>query len=162
MPQQHDNLLQLLLSIILKQATEHPLVLVFEDIHWIDPSSLELLERLIDQVPSRHMLLLLSCRPEAAALIQGSSSTTYLTLNRLGRKQILTMVGALTQQRSLPAPVLEHILGKTDGVPLFVEELTKSVMESVVVEQDDHLTLANSLQYTDHTSHVASLIDVAS
>jgi predicted ATPase len=104
-----------------------------EDAHWCDPTTLEVLEQLVQRVPELRVLVIITSRPEFA-VPWTASHTTALTLTRLGRAQVATMVEYLTAGKALPPEVLAHILDKTDGVPLFVEELTKTVLESGLLQ----------------------------
>jgi class 3 adenylate cyclase/tetratricopeptide (TPR) repeat protein len=118
-----------LLAWILALAARGPVVLVVEDLHWIDPSTLELLSMLMDRLTSTRVLVVLTARPE----LQPSPcwpQVKYLRLGALTRSQIRTMLGAVLLRRSLPASVVDELERKCDGVPLFVEELTKAVVES--------------------------------
>jgi predicted ATPase len=99
-------------------------------VHWIDPTMLELLGRVVDRVQRIPVLAVITFRPEFTPPWKGHGHVTALSLSRLGRRQGAAMVDRVTVGKSLPAEVLEQILAKTDGVPLFVEELTKTVIES--------------------------------
>src|SRR5262249_32350275 len=103
---------------------------VMEDLHWTDPSTLELLGLLIDQTPTARIFVLLTFRPEFRPPWTLRSHMTQLTLNRLGRRQVEAMIESVAGGKALPAEVLQQVVTKTDGVPLFVEELTKMVLES--------------------------------
>ena len=99
--------------------------------HWADPSTLELINLLLEQVPTARLLVVLTCRPEFTTTWSLRSHLTQITLSRLGRTQVEAMVENIAGDQSLPAEVVQQIITKTDGVPLFVEELTKMVVESV-------------------------------
>src|SRR5262249_4177585 len=107
----------------------------WEDLHWADPSTLELLQLLIDQVPTTRLLMLLTFRLEFTPPWGPRSHLSRLTLSRLGRQQATLMVEKVTGGETLPAEVMQQIVSKTDGVPLFVEELTKMVLESGLVRE---------------------------
>ena len=137
---------QALLLIFLKRATEQPLLFVMEDLHWADSSTLELISLLIDQVPSARICLLLTFRPEFMPPWEMRSHMTHFTLDRLPHDQAEAMIGRLTQGKTLPAEVLRDLVIKTDGVPLFVEELTKMILESgLLKEQDSRFELSGPL-----------------
>ena len=107
------------------------MLVLFEDVHWVDPTTLELLELVIERVQRLPVLVVVTFRPEFAPPWRGQPHVTALTLNRLSREQgAALVVERSTGGKALPAEVLEQILAKTDGVPLFVEELTKAVLES--------------------------------
>jgi class 3 adenylate cyclase/tetratricopeptide (TPR) repeat protein len=114
-------------------SRRQPVLCLVEDAHWCDPTTLEVLEQLVHRVPELRVLVLITSRPEFA-VPWTASHTTALTLTRLSRAHVATMVEGLTAGRALPPEVLAHILDKTDGVPLFVEELTKSILESGLLQ----------------------------
>ncbi|TIU44408.1 MAG: hypothetical protein E5W30_19995, partial [Mesorhizobium sp.] len=100
------------------------MLLVFEDIHWIDPTSLELLDRLVPQIPRLAVLAIFSFRPEFEPRWIGHPRVTSLALNRLSHRQGAALVQRLTGGKALPGGLLEQMVAKTDGVPLFLEEVT--------------------------------------
>jgi predicted ATPase/class 3 adenylate cyclase len=107
-------------------AERQPVLLVFEDLHWADPTTLEVLEQLVDRVLAWPVLAVITYRAEFQPAWTRRSHTTTLSLNRLGRRQGAAIVAELTDGKAMPEEVLDQILEKTDGVPLFVEELTKT------------------------------------
>jgi predicted ATPase/class 3 adenylate cyclase len=127
---QKQKTLEALLAWLLKEAEQQPILLAMEDLHWVDPSTLEFLSLLIDQAPTVRFYMLLTFRPEFSPPWTNRSHLTQLTLNRLGRRQVEAMVGEMTSGKALPTEVVHQIVARTDGVPLFVEELTKMVVES--------------------------------
>jgi hypothetical protein len=132
---QKQRTLETLLEWILAGAARQPLMLLFEDLHWVDPSTVEWLNLLVAQVPTTKILLLLTVRPSFRVPWAERSHVTALTLNRFTRRQTESMVTHLANNKSLPQEVFEQIVTKTDGVPLFVEELTKMVLESALLKQ---------------------------
>ena len=123
-----------------------PVLMVFEDVHWIDPTSLEALDVLIPRLEGLAVLLVITCRPEFNHRWSHQAHLTPLGLGRLGRQQGAELVGRVAGGRGLPAEVLDQIVAHTDGVPLFVEELTKSVLESGLLrESGDEYTLQTPL-----------------
>ncbi len=116
--------------LLLAFAARSPVLLVVEDLHWADPSTLELLGVLIDQVATARVLLLLTARPEFRPPWASRSHTTGAALARLALPQAREIIERLSGERSLPVPVLDQIAKRSDGVPLFVEELTKAVLEA--------------------------------
>ncbi len=134
---QRRQTLELLAAWIFALSEQQPLVLVVEDLHWIDPSSLALLDLLIEQVPTARVLLLLTFRPEFEAQWTLHSHLVHLTLHRLSRREVGAMVEGIAGGKALPAVVLDQVVKKTDGVPLFVEELTKSVLESGLLTEGE-------------------------
>ncbi len=127
-------------------AHQGPVLMVIEDVHWIDPTSQELLELLVPRVNGLPVLLVMTYRLEYAAPWAGEPGVTVLTLNRLGRTQVTRLVGEVTGGKALPPEVLDEILARTDGVPLFVEELTRSVLESGMLRgENGHYVLQGPL-----------------
>jgi tetratricopeptide (TPR) repeat protein len=111
-------------------SSQQPVLMVFEDIHWIDPSSRELLDRTVERIANWPVLLLATFRPEFQPPWTGQPNVTTLALTRLDRRDTAAMVATIAGNASLPANILQEIAERTDGVPLFVEELTKAVLES--------------------------------
>ena len=127
-------------------AKKQPLLILFEDAQWADATSLEVLDLLLKSVPRLPALLLITFRPEFEAPWSVSPDVAMVTLGRLDRVQAKTLVERVTGGRELPAEVLAQIVVKTDGVPLFVEELTKHVLESgLLVEGPDRYRLDGPL-----------------
>ncbi len=112
------------------RAARQPLLVVFEDVHWIDPTSLELLDLIVEQAQAHPFLVVITFRPEFDAKWIGQAQVTLLALNRMTRRQCAAMVERITGGKTLPEEVLAQIVTRTDGVPLFVEELTKTVLQS--------------------------------
>ncbi len=113
------------------EAREHPVIYAWEDLHWADPSTLELLTLFLAQVPTKRILVVLTFRPEFTPPWGAHSYLSQLTLSRLGRSHVEIMVEKVTGGKTLPQEVIQQIVSKTDGVPLFIEELTKT-LESVI------------------------------
>ncbi len=103
------------------------MLFILEDLHWTDPTTLELLDLLIDQLPTASIYTLLTCRPTFQPPWNSRSYLTQMTLNRLSHPQIARIAAQVAGGKGLPGEVLEHITEKTDGVPLFVEEMTKAM-----------------------------------
>ncbi len=132
-PQQLKNrTFSALLALLQASAERQPVILVFEDVHWADPTSLELLERIRDHVQNWRMLVILLHRPDLTLPWTEQPHVASLTINRLDRVQVSSMVESLTEGQVLPRTVIDQIVAKTDGVPLFVEEITKAVLESAI------------------------------
>jgi class 3 adenylate cyclase/predicted ATPase len=117
------------------RARQRPVLVVYEDVHWIDPSSRELLDMTVDRVARLPVLLLITFRPEFVPPWTGQAYLTTLTLNRLGRREGAVLVERLAGNHALPDEIAAEIVERTDGVPLFVEELTKAVLEAAVEGQ---------------------------
>ena len=136
-------------------AARRPVLIAWEDAHWSDPTSLELLDLIVDRARSLRALAVITFRPEFTPPWTHHAHVTTLTLTRLSRQQAAAMVDRLTGGEALPAPVLDQILAKTDGVPLFVEELTKSILEAGAQAAAAHA--ASSVPATLHASLMARL-----
>ena len=145
-PQKHkDETLRTLVDITEAAARKQPSVMLFEDVHWADPTTLEVLDLLIDRVKTIPLLIVLTHRPEFQSRWSEQGHVGALNLSKLTRAQSAAMVSALAGGKALPAALLEQILTRTDGVPLFVEELTKSILESgELKEAGDHYEYAGS------------------
>jgi predicted ATPase len=134
---QRQRILESLDTWLRRLAEQQPVCLVVEDMHWVDPSTSELLGLFLDQVPTARILLLMTSRPGFDPHWAERSELLHLSLNRLTRGQVSQLAEELTHGVPLPPPVLAEIVKKSDGVPLFVEELTKMVIESELVEQQE-------------------------
>jgi predicted ATPase len=143
---QRQKTLEAIVAILLELAERQPVLFIIEDLHWTDPTTLELLNLLLDQIPTVSMLVLLTCRPHFQPAWHHRSYLTEITVNRLSHAQVEQIVTGMTDGKSFPAAVLQQILAKTDGVPLFVEEITKSLLESGQLRAvDEHYELTGSL-----------------
>ena len=125
-----------LVAWLLAETVQQPVLAVWEDLHWADPSTLELLGLLLDQVPTTRLLLVLTCRPEFQPPWTPRSYVTPLALSRLPRHQVEAMVLGVTGGKALPAEVVQQIVAKTDGIPLFVEELVKTILDAGLVREE--------------------------
>jgi class 3 adenylate cyclase/predicted ATPase len=111
-------------------AREKPVLMIFEDAHWADPTSLEVLGRVLDRIRALRVLLLVTFRPEFEPPWIGQSHVTALTINRLTEREIGGLIDSVVGNKVLPANIRQDIIERTDGVPLFVEEMTKAVLET--------------------------------
>jgi TOMM system kinase/cyclase fusion protein len=144
--QQKQKTLHALLTILLRVATQQPVLFVMEDLHWVDPTTLEWLSLLIDQGPTARILALLTFRPDFTPPWTGRAHVAQVTLPRLPRRQAAEMTGRVARGKALPPEVVEQVVAKTDGVPLFVEELTKMVLESgLLQEREERYALTGPL-----------------
>ena len=125
-----EKLFEAVLSQLEAEARRRPVLMVFEDAHWIDPTSRELLDLTVDRVRRLPVLLVITFRPEFQPPWGGRSDVTSLALNRLGERDGEALVQKLAGNAALTADIVAEIVERTDGVPLFVEELTKAVLES--------------------------------
>jgi class 3 adenylate cyclase/predicted ATPase len=129
-PRRKERTLQALVDQLAGLAAKRPVLALYEDAHWMDPTTAELLGLAIDRVRRLPVLVVVTFRPEFQPPWMGDTHVTALTLNRLSRRQVGAMVERVTGGMPLPAEVVDQIVAKTDGVPLFVEELTKAVLET--------------------------------
>ena len=144
--QQKQQTLDALVAWMLEEAERQPVLVAWEDLHWADPSTLEMLGLVLEQTPTVPMLHVLTYRPEFTPPWPTRSHMTPITLNRLERPQVEALITHLAGGKPLPAEVVQHIVAKTDGVPLYVEELTKMLLQSALLREDaDHYTLTGPL-----------------
>ena len=134
---QRQKTLESIVAILLELADQQPVLFILEDLHWTDPTTLELLDLLIDQTPTAAVCVLLTCRPAFQPPWGSRSYLTEVTVNHLSRNQIERMAERVAGDKILPTEVMQRIVEKTDGVPLFVEEMTKAVLESEVLKEVD-------------------------
>jgi class 3 adenylate cyclase/predicted ATPase len=127
---QKQRTLELLIDQVEGLAARQPIFALHEDVHWADPTTLELIGLLVERVRRLPVLALVTFRPDFDPPWASQPHVTQLALNRLGQRHCSAMIDRLTGGKALPEQVVEEILAKTDGVPLFVEELTKSILES--------------------------------
>jgi tetratricopeptide (TPR) repeat protein len=148
--QQKQKTMEALLRILLTIAAEQPVLFVLEDLHWADPSTLELIDLLVQRVPTARVLALLTFRPDFTPPWADRPDITQLALSRLGRAPSTEIVRWAAAGQELPADLLEQVLARTDGVPLFVEELSKMVLESGLLQEvDGRLELVGPLPALD-------------
>jgi predicted ATPase len=133
--QQKQKIMHALLTILLRIAAQQPVLFVMEDLHWVDPTTLEFLSLLVDQGPTARILALFTFRPNFPPPWTGRSHLTQITLPRLPQRQAAEMTGWVAHGKALPVEVVAQVVAKTDGVPLFVEELTKMVLESGLLQE---------------------------
>jgi class 3 adenylate cyclase/predicted ATPase len=124
-------------------AARQPVLMTYEDVHWSDPTTRDSLDLLVERAATLHVLVIITFRPEFAAPWVGRSHVTLLSLNRLPRRKRAEMIAYVTGGKALPKEIADQIVDRTDGVPLFIEELTKTVVESgIVTEAGDHYAVA--------------------
>jgi len=140
-PEQRRQLtLEAIVSRTEASAARGPLLIVFEDAHWSDPTSLEVLNLIVDRIRKLRALLIVTFRPEFDAHWTGESHVTALSLHRLTERQIGALIDCLEDGRQLPEPVRRNIIERTDGIPLFVEEMTKALLEARGEEQQQSIS----------------------
>jgi predicted ATPase len=146
-PHQKQQTLDALVAWLMAEAERQPVQVVWEDLQWADPTTLELLGLVIEQAPTVPMLHVLTSRPEFSPPWPPRSHLTPLVLNRLERPQVEALIALRAGGKTLPAEVVQHIVAKTDGVPLYVEELTKMLLASPLLrEEADQYVLTGPLR----------------
>jgi predicted ATPase/class 3 adenylate cyclase len=162
-PARKKRTLAALLALLEAFAASQPLLMIFEDVHWIDPTSLELLALVVERAQHLPLLLIITARPQFTPPWAGCPHAMTLSLTRLDRREAAALAVRVTGGKALPDEVLEQVLERADGVPLFVEELTKAVTETGwLQEREDRYVLTRPLQAfaiptTLHASLVARL-----
>jgi class 3 adenylate cyclase len=163
-----ERILEALIRQLEGLARQQPIVMVFEDAHWIDPTSRELLDLIVERVRSLPVLLIVTFRPEFQPPWTGLPQVSMVALNRLDRRDRAALVEQIAGDKALPNEVVDQIANRTDGVPLFVEELTKSVLESGLLREDrdryvlDRVLPPFAIPTTLHDSLMARLDRLAS
>jgi class 3 adenylate cyclase/predicted ATPase len=143
---QRQKTLESIVAILLEQAEYQAVLFILEDLHWTDPSTLEFLDLLIDQVPTAALCAVLTCRPTFQPTWGLRTHLAPLAVNRLNPTQIEMMAERVAGGKTLPAEVRQSIVERTDGVPLFVEEMTKALLESGhLKETNGHYGLTGTL-----------------
>ena len=138
-----EKTLATLISHVESLSAREPVLMVFEDIHWSDPTTRESLDLLIDRVPRLRVVLIITFRPEFTPPWMGWPNVTLLSLDRLLPRQRAEMIAHVTAGKALPKEIADQIIDRTDGIPLFIEELTKTVVESgILAEAGDQYALA--------------------
>ena len=130
--------LEALVSQVVTLSHQNPLLLILEDSHWIDPTSLELFGRIVDKIRTLRALLIVTFRPEFDPPWIGRPYVTALTLNRLAEREISAMIDRVVGNKLLPTNIRQDIIERTDGIPLFVEEITKAVLEAGNESASEH------------------------
>ena len=128
--QRRQRTLEALISQVQALTRSKPTLMIVEDVHWTDPSSLEVFGRVVDRIATLRVLLIVTYRPEFEPPWIGRPHVTALTLNRLTRREIDAMIEGVIRNHALPADIRQDIIERTDGIPLFVEEMTKAVLEA--------------------------------
>jgi predicted ATPase len=128
--QRRQRTLEALIRQIGTLTCQYPVLMIFEDAHWSDPTSLEVFSRIVDRVRTLRALLIVTFRPEFEPPWIGQPHVTVLTVNRLTEREIGAMIDRVACNKLLPANLRQDIIERTDGIPLFVEEMTKAVLEA--------------------------------
>ena len=128
--QRRQRTLEALVTQVDVLAHQRPVLMIFEDAHWTDPTSLEAFGRAVNRIATRRVLLFVTFRPELDLPWTGRPHVTALTINRLTEREVSLMIDGVLGNKALPANIRQDIIERTDGIPLFVEEITKAVMEA--------------------------------
>ena len=140
--QRRQKTMEVLTAQVEALSRSNPVLMIFEDVHWIDPTSLEALERAVNKISTLGVLLIVTYRPEFQPPWTGQPYVTALTFNRLGRREIASLIERVTDNKPLPEKLKQDIIERTDGVPLFVEEMTKAVLEAESEESSQRVVAA--------------------
>jgi len=128
--QRRQRTLKALISQLEALARQSPVLMIFEDAHWTDPTSLEVFSRAVERIETLRVLLMVTFRPEFDPPWIGQPHVTVMTINRLARRDVGTMIDRVVGNKVLPTSIRQDIIERTDGIPLFVEEMTKAVLEA--------------------------------
>ena len=128
--QRRQKTMEALIAQVQALTHQKPVLMIFEDAHWTDPTSLEVFGRVVDRIATLRVLLIVTFRPEFDAPWIGRPYVTALTLNRLAQRDIEALIDNVVGNKLIPANVRQDIIERTDGIPLFVEEMTKAVLEA--------------------------------
>src|SRR5215471_11641842 len=143
---QRQKTLEAIVTILLEHAERQPVLLIIEDLHWTDPTTLEFLNLMLDQTPTASLLTVLTCRPTFQPSWTHRSFLTQVSVTRLAQPHIEPMIRYVAGGKTLPPVVMQQLIERTDGVPLFVEEMTKGMLESgSLTAVDDHYELTGAL-----------------
>ncbi|MBR0697827.1 AAA family ATPase [Bradyrhizobium lablabi] len=140
--QRRQRTLESLISQIEVLTHSHPVLMIFEDVHWIDPTSLEVLDRVVHRIATLPVLLIVTFRSEFEPAWIGRSHVTAVTMNRLGQREVDALIDQVVGNKALPANIRQDIIERTDGIPLFVEEMTTAVLEAVNQDVAEHIVAA--------------------
>jgi class 3 adenylate cyclase/tetratricopeptide (TPR) repeat protein len=155
--QRKERTMEALLAPLVNLSERRPLLVVFEDLHWVDPSTLEVLGRLLELVARLRVLLVMTARPDFASPWPSYAHMTTIALSRLNRCETAALAKSVASGKQLPNAVLDQVLARTDGVPLFVEELTKALLESGVSPERESICVAE--RAVPHATVPATLHD---
>jgi class 3 adenylate cyclase/predicted ATPase len=144
--QQRQQTMRSLMTIPFRRAEKQPVMLIVEDLHWIDPTTVEYLDMLVDGIHTAPILAVFTCRPDFQPPWTDNSNVTCIELSRLPGDDAAELTQQVAQGKPLPPQVISEVVSKTDGVPLFIEELTKMLLESELLEErQDHYALTGPL-----------------
>jgi class 3 adenylate cyclase/predicted ATPase len=133
--QQKQETMRALQTILLRRSIQQPVLFIVEDLHWVDPTTLEFIQLLVTAISGARILAVFTCRPEFASPWAGSSAVTQIDLARLPANEAAELINRVAGDKPLPDEIVADIVTRTDGVPLFIEELTKTLLESDLLEE---------------------------
>jgi class 3 adenylate cyclase/predicted ATPase len=133
---QKQRIIELLVAILLHRSELQPVLFILEDLHWADPSTLEMLDKLLERTDHHNILVILSYRPQFVPYWANTDKIQIIELSGLPRKNAEEIILRVSNNKTLPKEVLDYIFSKTDGIPLFLEELTKSMIESEMLVEN--------------------------
>ncbi len=134
-PQRKDAAIKAFLDYPIALSRQAPVLVILEDAHWIDPTSVELLDRLVSEIVKHRILLIVTARPEYQPVWIPHPSVTLISLSRFGWRDGAAVISGVAGGKALPPELTEQILERSDGVPLFLEELTRTLLDSGVLEE---------------------------
>jgi predicted ATPase len=140
--QRRQKTLEALTAQLEALSRSNPVLMIFEDVHWLDPTSLEVLGRTVDRLKTLRVLLIITYRPEFEPPWVGRPYVSALSLNRLGEREIAAMIDRVAGNKPLPESVRQDIIDRTDGIPLFVEEMTKAMLEAAGEDATERMAAA--------------------
>ena len=152
--QRRQRTLDALVSQAAALSRQKPLLMIFEDAHWTDPTGLELFNRIVDKVPTLRVLLIVTFRPEFDAPWIGRPYVTALTINRLAEREVGALIDRVVGNKLLSPSVRQNIIAHTDGIPLFVEEMTKAVLELANESASERIVAAASISGSNSTAEL--------
>jgi class 3 adenylate cyclase/tetratricopeptide (TPR) repeat protein len=155
--EKREQLMRTLLGLVPTFAVAKPLLVILEDAHWLDPTSQELLSRLVEQVRRQPTFVLVTARPEFQPRWASQPAVTVQALNRLGEVDVGEIVSLMAGGRPIPNSIIEQIVARADGVPLYVEELTKTILETNVQLEDDGAIASSTIPPSLQASLIARL-----
>jgi class 3 adenylate cyclase/tetratricopeptide (TPR) repeat protein len=155
--EKREQLMRILLGLVTTLAAAKPLLIILEDAHWLDPTSQDLLSRQVEQIRRQPIFAVVTARPEFQPSWASQPSVTVQALNRLGEADVGEIVSLMAGGRSIPNPMIEQIVARADGVPLYVEELTKTILESDAQPKKDGNTLSTTMPPNLQASLIARL-----
>jgi predicted ATPase len=155
--ERREHLMRILLGLVATLAAAKPLLIILEDAHWLDPTSQDLLNRLVEQIRRQPVFVVVTARPEFQPPWASQPSVTTQALNRLEEADVGVIVSLMAGGRSIPKPMIEQIVARADGVPLYVEELTKTILESDAQLKNDGSIASTTIPPSLQASLIARL-----